>query len=141
MAATFKASHSKRWVHTLISTSCICVFPLDHNNFMIMIMIIMSLMGTKPYKQDQNKTPLYLAVKVPFRVALEELSKNYIFSIRFIYSIHQIWSLEWSLLGVKKRLGTQRPSLLTLGDRCEDQTATEDTAGDAIRGNGGLTEW
>ena len=40
MAATFKASHSKRWVHTLISTSCTCVFPLDHNNFMIMIMIM-----------------------------------------------------------------------------------------------------
>ena len=36
-----------------MSTSCTCVFPLDHNNFMIMIMFvimimtIMSLMGTK----------------------------------------------------------------------------------------------
>ena len=33
----------------------------------------MSLMGTKPYKQDQNKTPLYLAVKV----SLGLHSKNY----------------------------------------------------------------
>ena len=31
-------------------------------------------------------SPLYLAVKVSFRVALEEMLKNYIFSIRFIYS-------------------------------------------------------
>ena len=37
-----------------------------------------------------GKTPLYLAVKVSFRVALEEILKNYIFSIRFIYSIHVI---------------------------------------------------
>ena len=28
--------------------------------------------------------------KVPFRVALEETLKNYMFSIRFIYSIHVI---------------------------------------------------
>ena len=31
-----------------------------------------------------GKTPLYLAVKVSFRIALEEISKNYIFSIPFI---------------------------------------------------------
>ena len=36
-----------------------------------------------------GKTPLYLAVKVSFRVALEEILKN-IYSIRFIYSIHVI---------------------------------------------------
>ena len=38
----------------------------------------------------RRKTPLYLAVKVSFRVALEEILKNHIFSIRFIYSIHAI---------------------------------------------------
>ena len=32
-----------------------------------------------------GKTPLYLAVKVSFRIALEEISKNCIFSIPFIY--------------------------------------------------------
>ena len=37
-----------------------------------------------------GKTPLYLAVKVSFRVALEGILKNYIFSIRFIYLIHVI---------------------------------------------------
>ena len=31
MAATFNSSHSKRWVHTFISTSYTCVFPLNHN--------------------------------------------------------------------------------------------------------------
>ena len=31
-----------------------------------------------------------LAVKVSFRVAFEEILKNYIFSIRFIYSINVI---------------------------------------------------
>ena len=34
-----------------------------------------------------GKTPSYLAVKVSFRIALEEISKNYIFSIPFIYLI------------------------------------------------------
>ena len=37
-----------------------------------------------------GKTPSYLAVKVSFRVALEEILKNYIFSIRFIYLIQVI---------------------------------------------------
>ena len=37
-----------------------------------------------------DKTPLYLAVKISLRVALEEILKNYMFSIRFIYSIHVI---------------------------------------------------
>ena len=37
-----------------------------------------------------GKTPLYLAVKVTFRVDLEEIIKNYRFSIRFIYPIHVI---------------------------------------------------
>ena len=37
-----------------------------------------------------GKTPLYLAVKVSFSVALKDTLKNYIFSIRFIYSIHVI---------------------------------------------------
>ena len=31
MAATLQASHSKRQVHTFISTSRTCVFPLNHN--------------------------------------------------------------------------------------------------------------
>ena len=37
-----------------------------------------------------GQTPLYLAKKVSFRVKLEEMLKNYIFSIRFIYAIHVI---------------------------------------------------
>ena len=37
-----------------------------------------------------QKTLLHLAVKVSFRVALEEILNNYIFSIRFMYSIHVI---------------------------------------------------
>ena len=37
-----------------------------------------------------GKTFLYLAVKVSFRVALEEIVKHHVFSIRFIYSIHII---------------------------------------------------
>ena len=37
-----------------------------------------------------GKTPLYLTVKVSFGVAREEMLKNYIFSIRFIYSIHVV---------------------------------------------------
>ena len=36
------------------------------------------------------KTPLYLAVKVFFSVALEDTLTTYIFSIRFIYSIRVI---------------------------------------------------
>ena len=34
--------------------------------------------------------PLYLAVKVSFRVGIEEIFEKYIFSICFIYSIHVI---------------------------------------------------
>ena len=37
-----------------------------------------------------GKAPLYLAIKVSFRVAREEILRNCIFSILFIYSIHVI---------------------------------------------------
>ena len=37
-----------------------------------------------------GQTPLYLAVEVSFRIAREEILKNYILSVRFIYSIHVI---------------------------------------------------
>ena len=37
-----------------------------------------------------QNTSIYLAVKVSLTVALEEILTNYIFSIRFIYSIHVI---------------------------------------------------
>ena len=46
-----------------------------------------SLLDQRPVHR-LGKTPLHLAVKVSFRVALEEILKNYIFSNRFIYSIH-----------------------------------------------------
>ena len=36
------------------------------------------------------KTLLFLAVNVSFKVAIEEILKNFIFSIRFKYSIHVI---------------------------------------------------
>ena len=42
-------------------------------------------------KKKNGKTSLCLAVKVSFKVALKEILKNiYIFSIRFVYSIHVI---------------------------------------------------
>ena len=48
-------------------------------------MLVVSLRGV------QGKTPLDSAVKVSYRIALEtEILNNYIFSIRFIYSIHVI---------------------------------------------------
>ena len=47
-------------------------------------MLVVSLRGVL------GKTPLYLAIKVSFRIALKEISKNCIFSIRVIYSIHVI---------------------------------------------------
>ena len=37
-----------------------------------------------------GKTPSYLAAKVSLRVALEEMLKNCIFAICFIYSSHVI---------------------------------------------------
>ena len=37
-----------------------------------------------------GRTPLHLAVKVSFRVALEEILKNFSFSIPFIYPINLI---------------------------------------------------
>ena len=55
--------------------------------------------GMKQKGNMQNPGPVSLrvfwakhhsAVKVSFRVPLEEMLKNYVFSIRFIYSIHVI---------------------------------------------------
>ena len=56
-------------------------------------MLVLSLRGVN-FIFWSRKTPLYLAVKVSFRVALEGILKNYIFSIRFIYSIHEIKILK-----------------------------------------------
>ena len=58
-------------------------------------------------------TPLYLAVKVSFRVVLKEnnIKKLYIFNLFYLLDSCN-WSLKWSLLGVKKRLGYAQIGLL-----------------------------
>ena len=57
-------------------------------------MLVVSLRGVnfgfRSHLGVLGKTLLHLAVKVSFRVALEEILNNYIFSIRFMYSIHVI---------------------------------------------------
>ena len=57
-------------------------------------MLVVSLRGVNFWSHlgVLGKTPLYLAVKVSFRVALKEILKNhiYILLIHFIYSIHAI---------------------------------------------------
>ena len=52
-----------------------------------------------------GQTPLYLAVEISFRIAREEiLKKLYIVSSFYLFdSCNQ--SLEWSFLGIKRRLG------------------------------------
>ena len=55
-------------------------------------MLVVSLRGVNFWSHlgVLGKTPLYLAVKVSFRVALKEILKNHVLSIHFIYSIHVI---------------------------------------------------
>ena len=48
-----------------------------------------------------GQNTIIFGLKGVFRVELEEILKNYVFSIRFIYSIH----VKWSLVGIKKGLG------------------------------------
>ena len=55
-----------------------------------------------------GKTLLYLAVKVSFRVALEEIVKHHVFSIRVIYSIHVIKVSNHRFQGSKKGWATPR---------------------------------
>ena len=50
------------WSSNLKLTACTYVFPPDHNNAMIMIMIIMLLVGTKPNRNNFLDNRYFLGI-------------------------------------------------------------------------------
>ena len=69
-------------------------FPLGELPYERGRMLVVSLRGVNFRFWSRlgcsGQNSIILAAKVSFRVALEEIFKNYTFSIRFIYSIYVI---------------------------------------------------
>ena len=70
---------------------------------------------------------LFLAVKVSFRVAREEITKKERILIRYIYSFRGLHNVrphpDWSLLGVKFKISDEHPRPFHIGVPPGDQSS------------------